>query len=99
MKNKRVLEHWHKVAAGLILFDVLAIISSFFVALWLRFDCRFSMIPAEYLEHYRGFMPIAVMTVSHSKSFVPSAFSATTPVSVTSTALVPVQISMPYLGY
>ena len=60
MKNKRVLEHWHKVAAGLILFDVLAIISSFFVALWLRFDCRFSMIPAEYLEHYRGFMPIAV---------------------------------------
>ena len=61
MKKRRTLEHWHKIAAGLMLFDALAIIASYFVALWIRFDCRFSMIPAEYFHHYRYFVFIAVI--------------------------------------
>ena len=61
MKKRRTLEHWHKIAAGLMLFDALAIIASYFVALWIRFDCRFSMIPAEYFHHYRHFVFIAVI--------------------------------------
>ncbi len=61
MKKRRTLEHWHKIAAGLMLFDALAIMASYFVALWIRFDCRFSMIPAEYFHHYRHFVFIAVI--------------------------------------
>ena len=61
MKKRRTLEHWHKIAAGLMLFDALAIMASYFVALWIRFDCRFSMIPAEYFRHYRHFVFIAVI--------------------------------------
>ena len=61
MKKKRVLEHWHKVAAGLMLFDAVAIVFSYFVALWLRFDCRFSMIPTAYMSRYAGFIAIGVL--------------------------------------
>lgn len=61
MKNRRILEHWHKIAAGLMLFDALAVVCSYFAALWLRFDCRFSAIPAEYLHSYTDFILIAVI--------------------------------------
>ena len=61
MKRNRTLEHWHIVAAGLMLFDALAIISSYFIALWLRFDCRFSAIPGEYLQHYTSLIFVVVI--------------------------------------
>lgn len=50
--SRRSLEHWHIVTAYLIVFDFLAIVASYFLALWFRFDCRYQEIPAEYIETY-----------------------------------------------
>lgn len=50
-------EHWKVVNAGLIAYDILAVNVAFFLALWVRFDCVFSMIPKEYLEAYLKFAP------------------------------------------
>lgn len=57
-KRSRVLEHWHLVAAFLILYDLVVGAGSYFVALWLRFDCRISEIPHEYLVAWLKFAPI-----------------------------------------
>ena len=52
------LEHWHIVAILLMLYDVMAVNISYFLALWLRFDGIFSGIPNEYLKPYIAFIPI-----------------------------------------
>jgi len=57
-KKSRVLEHWHLMAVLLIIYDLVVGAGSYFVALWLRFDCRFSEIPYEYLIAWQKFMPI-----------------------------------------
>lgn len=54
----RKLQHWQVVNIGLLLYDVLAVNASYFLALWVRFDCRFSMIPEYYLEAFLKFAPI-----------------------------------------
>ena len=47
---KRLLsEHWHIVALVMMAYDVIAVCASYFFALWLRFDLRFSEIPNYYL--------------------------------------------------
>lgn len=51
------IEHWQMVSAGLIAYDILAVNAAFFLALWLRFDCHFSLIPEEYLAAYLQFAP------------------------------------------
>ena len=58
--NKRVkrFEHWHVVALLLMLYDIAVVNMSYFLALWLRFDCMFSEIPREYLTAFLGFAPI-----------------------------------------
>jgi drug/metabolite transporter (DMT)-like permease len=55
------LEHWHWVAVYLVLFDVAAVTFSYFCALWLRFDCQFSVIPEYYLLPWLYFTPIYVI--------------------------------------
>ena len=52
------MEHWHKITVWLLLYDVFAVNISFALALWLRFDCRFSMIPEYYLEAFMKFSPV-----------------------------------------
>ncbi len=52
------LEHWHKIAIFLILYDLLAVNGAYFLALWVRFDCHFSRIPEEYLLPWLQFAPI-----------------------------------------
>ena len=52
------LEHWHKVAALLMLYDVIAVNFAYFLALWVRFDCAFSQIETKYLQAYLKFVPI-----------------------------------------
>ena len=54
---KKKFEHWQVISAGLVAFDILAILGSFFLGLWLRFDCTFSAIPRNYLMAYIQFMP------------------------------------------
>ena len=46
------VQHWHKVASVLAAYDVFTIILSYFLALWLRFDCQFSNIHPVYLTKY-----------------------------------------------
>ena len=53
-----VVQHWHKVVLCLVLYDVVAMMGSYFFALWLRFDCRFSEIPAIYFTSWLSFAPI-----------------------------------------
>ncbi len=57
-KRKFHIEHWHIIAAFLMFYDIMAINVSYFLALWVRFDCIFSEIPKEYFEPYSKFMPI-----------------------------------------
>lgn len=56
--TKKKLEHWQVVSIGLAGYDAIAIILSFFLALWFRFDCRYSLIPKEYLGAYFKFIGI-----------------------------------------
>jgi len=46
------IHHWQMITLLLMFYDVVTIAGSFFAALWIRFDCRFSMIPEEYLHAY-----------------------------------------------
>jgi len=52
------LIHWQQVAVFLIIYDLLVVTGSYFVALWLRFDCQFSEIPLHFLEPWLKFSPI-----------------------------------------
>lgn len=45
----------------LIIADILAVILSYGIALWLRFDLRYSAIPREYMEGYLIYLPVAVI--------------------------------------
>ena len=49
------LEHWKKVALLLCIYDFAAVSLAYFLALWLRFDLRFSAIELKYLVAWRGF--------------------------------------------
>lgn len=64
-KRHKRLEHWHIIAILLIIYDLIVATSSYFVALWLRFDCNFSEIPEQYLMAWLKFAPIyAVISVA-----------------------------------
>ena len=51
------LEHWQSIALALVLVDTIAINSSYFLALWFRFDCRYTEIPKMYLMAWAQFTP------------------------------------------
>ena len=51
-KIKEILSHWKVVAGILMVYDFVAILFSYLVALWLRFDCNFGSIPREYMKAY-----------------------------------------------
>ena len=52
LKKKFHPEHWQIMAVYLMVYDMVAIAASYFFAMWIRFDCRFQSIPAEYLDAY-----------------------------------------------
>ena len=56
--NKRTFEHWQVIAILLAIYDALAVNLSYLLALWLRYDGRFSMIPYEYRHAWQHFVPI-----------------------------------------
>lgn len=60
-KKRRRLHHWQVINIGLVIYDILAVNIAYFLALWVRFDCRFSMIPDEYLSAFVKFAPIYTM--------------------------------------
>lgn len=59
--TKKRIEHWQVVSMALAGYDAIAIMLAFFLALWFRFDCRYSMIPKEYLGGYVKFIGIYVV--------------------------------------
>lgn len=64
-KKKRILSDRKIQMPLLMLFDIAAIMASYFFALWFRFDCMYSAIPHEYLHAYIFFCPIyAVICVA-----------------------------------
>ncbi len=52
------IQHWHKIAFLVVIYDLIAVNGAYFLALWLRFDCAFSEIPAKYLSSWMGFAQI-----------------------------------------
>jgi len=52
------LEHWQIINIGIILYDLIVVNLSYFLALWLRFDCKISKIPEVYYSAFSGFTPI-----------------------------------------
>lgn len=58
VRKESRLRHWHVITFYLILYDLLAISASYFIALWVRFDFRFQEIPEQYLAAYIKFLPI-----------------------------------------
>lgn len=58
------MEHWEVVTLLLMAYDFLVVALSYFVALWIRFDCRFSEIEKKYLEaYYQTILIYAAFTI------------------------------------
>ena len=58
IKHRRFdFEHWQSISLLLVIYDLIAVNMAYFFALWLRFDCHFSEIPAEYLTSWERFVP------------------------------------------
>ncbi len=62
-KRQATFEHWHMVTLFLIAYDLVVSAGSYFAALWLRFDCRFSAIPEPFLKAWMNFAPIYAIVV------------------------------------
>jgi len=52
------IKHWHTISIMLVMYDIVCVNLAYFLALWFRFDCRYSMISTHYLEAWRSFIPI-----------------------------------------
>ena len=63
--NKKKMEHWQVVTLLLMAYDFFAIVASYFLALWIRFDCEFSEIDLPYLHtYYRTILIYALFCVA-----------------------------------
>ena len=64
LKNLKQLEHWKIIAFFAVIYDFAVVHVSYFLALWLRFDCNYSAITPRYLKAYTSFITIyAVLAV------------------------------------
>ncbi len=50
--SKKKIEHWQVVRLLLMVYDFIAVIVSFGIALWLRFDCKVTSVEPQYLTTY-----------------------------------------------
>ena len=57
-KERKKLEHWQVIQLFLMCYDFLAVIVSYFAALWIRFDCRYASIDGAYLSAYYRTIPV-----------------------------------------
>ena len=58
MKHKLLKSGMNTISLLLLLYDIIAINLAYFIALWLRFDCKFSAIPEHYMEPACKIAPI-----------------------------------------
>ena len=54
----KLFENGRHVVIYLTIYDLVMINLSYLAALWIRFDCRFGTIPAEYIGNWKHFVPI-----------------------------------------
>ncbi|MBR0399604.1 MAG: polysaccharide biosynthesis protein, partial [Mogibacterium sp.] len=52
------MEHWMQISVYLIIYDAIAVSMAYFLALLIRFDFNFSMIPVVYLRPWMYFAPV-----------------------------------------
>ena len=52
------LDHWKLISLLLAVYDAVAVNAAFYIALWLRFDCKFWDIPHYYVDILADFAPI-----------------------------------------
>ncbi len=58
-KKKRSLFDSFYAASFLLMFcDIVASAMSYYVALWIRYDCRYSEVPRDFFNAWLGFMPV-----------------------------------------
>ena len=55
--HKHLIAHWQLISLFLMAYDAVSVSISFLIALWLRFDCRFTLIPQEYYIAWMRFIP------------------------------------------
>ncbi len=58
--TEKTTQRWEWISIGLMAYDAVAIAASFFLALWFRFDCKYSEIPKIYLTPYLHFILIGI---------------------------------------
>ena len=58
LREKYNIQHWQIIAVLLIVYDLFAVSFAYFFTLWIRFDMRYSSIPAECLEKFYRFLPV-----------------------------------------
>lgn len=56
--EKLHIKHWHFVSFLLIIYDIIVLNGSYFLALWFRFDCKVSAIYPQFLSAFIRFIPI-----------------------------------------
>lgn len=56
-EKHRGLRHWQKIAVYLVLYDIVAVNFSYFFALLVRFDLRYTSIPLEIMQSFLYFAP------------------------------------------
>ena len=61
--SMKKLEHWKVIAIYLIIYDKIAVNFSYFMALLVRFDFRYSSIPTDYFAAWRSFAPIYTIII------------------------------------
>ena len=55
------MKHWVGVSLFLVFYDMLAVSMSYFLALWFRFDCRYSQIPEDVFKAWLYFTPFYII--------------------------------------
>lgn len=55
--EKKKIDHWRVIALYLVIYDIFVVNASYLLALWLRFDTKFSLIPEIYLSSFFKFAP------------------------------------------
>ena len=58
MLKKLKIQHWHRIALLMMLYDVVVVNAAYFAALWLRYDCNFSELPEMYMKPFMLFVPV-----------------------------------------
>ncbi len=55
--DKKKIDHWKVIALYLVIYDIFVVNASYLLALWLRFDTKFSLVPEVYLYSFLKFSP------------------------------------------